>query len=149
MVRAFFSVRRATPEMTFQVFTRSRPRHPRPSARAASQNETSPSTIANPNPSASACQSQPVMIRLRTHSIMYETGLSVAAVWNQLDLDEVARRVHRRDEQEDEEHGEERLDRLARAGSVREPGAERAERERHDGPVDEEDGDPREVPTRT
>ena len=41
-----------------------------------------------------------------------------------------ARRVHRRDEEEDEEHGEERLDRLARAGAQREPGAERAEAER-------------------
>ena len=39
--------------------------------------------MTNPNPSASACQSQPVMMRLRTHSIMYETGFSVAAIRNQ------------------------------------------------------------------
>ena len=82
-VSAFFSVRHATPEITFQVVTRHvlviRVR----SAREARTNETSPSTIAKPNPSASACQSQPVMIRLRTHSIMYETGFSVAAMRNQ------------------------------------------------------------------
>ena len=38
--------------------------------------------IVKPKPSASAWTSQPVMIRLRTHSIMYETGLSVAAIRN-------------------------------------------------------------------
>ena len=42
-----------------------------------------PMMITKPNPRASACQSQPVMMRLRTASIMYETGFSVAAVRNQ------------------------------------------------------------------
>ena len=82
-VRAFLSVRRATPQITFHVLMAHvlviRVR----SARDASASETIPSTITKPNPSASACQSQPVMIRLRTHSIMYETGLSVAAIRNQ------------------------------------------------------------------
>src|SRR5262249_24061736 len=49
----------------------------------ASLSEMSPSAITKPNPSASAVQSQPVMMRLRTHSIMYETGFSVAAMRNQ------------------------------------------------------------------
>ena len=37
-----------------------------------------------PKPSASASPSQPVMIRLRTPSIRYETGLTVAASRNQV-----------------------------------------------------------------
>ena len=44
-----------------------------------------------------------------------------------VDLHEVPRRVHRRHEQEDEQHGEERLDRLARAGAQRHEGAEHPE----------------------
>ena len=41
-----------------------------------------PMMITKPNPRPNACQSQPVMMRLRTASIMYETGLSVAAMRN-------------------------------------------------------------------
>ena len=45
--------------------------------------ETIASTVAIPNPSARASASQPVMIRLRTHSIRYETGLTDARKRNQ------------------------------------------------------------------
>ena len=44
---------------------------------------TIPIRKAKPKPSPSACPSQPVMIRLRTHSIRYETGLMLATKWNQ------------------------------------------------------------------
>ncbi len=77
--------------------------------------------------SARASASQPMMMRLRTPSMRYETGLIVASVLNQSTTHEVARRVHRRDEEEDEEHREERLDRLARAGAERHEGAEHPE----------------------
>src|SRR5439155_12520691 len=53
-------------------------------ARPESVSATTAIPAAMPNPSASASPSQPVMIRLRTHSTRYETGLAVAASWNQL-----------------------------------------------------------------
>ena len=43
---------------------------------------TIPITAVTPKPSASACASQPTMIRLRTLSSRYETGLAVAASRN-------------------------------------------------------------------
>src|SRR4029079_14323403 len=49
-----------------------------PSAQPAAASDTTVSTIAIEKPSASASASQPVMIRLRTHSIRYETGLTEA-----------------------------------------------------------------------
>ena len=67
------------------------------------------------------------MIRLRTPSIRYETGLIVASDLEPVHRDQVARRVHRRDEQEDEEDREGRLDRLAGAGAQRHEGAEHPE----------------------
>src|SRR5207342_3523364 len=41
-----------------------------------SDSPTTAIAVAIPKPSASASASQPVMIRLRTHSIRYETGFS-------------------------------------------------------------------------
>ena len=52
------------------------------SAQAASTSETTAITAAMPKPSESALASQPVMIRLRTHSMRYEMGLSVASTRN-------------------------------------------------------------------
>src|SRR4249919_949388 len=58
-----------------------------------------------------------------------------------VDADEVARRVHRGNEQKDEENRKERLDHLPGTGAIREERAERTERERDDGTVDEENED--------
>src|SRR5919108_4701859 len=63
------------------------PRHARASlerrAKPASVSETSAIAAAIPKPSASASASQPVMMRLRTHSSRYETGFAVARARNQ------------------------------------------------------------------
>src|ERR1041384_1788581 len=48
----------------------------------ASETATAASTAAMPHPSTSASGSQPMMIKLRTPSKRYETGLTVAAVRN-------------------------------------------------------------------
>src|SRR5262249_2509320 len=53
------------------------------SARDASTTETAPIVSATAKARSSAVSSQPVMIRLRTPSIRYETGLIVAATLNQ------------------------------------------------------------------
>ena len=110
-------------------------------AQLAAMSATIASTIAIEKPSASARASQPVMIRLRTHSIRYETGLIEREKAEPRNGDQVARRVHRGDEEEDEQHGEEPLDRLPGAGAEREEGAERTEAHRDESRVDEQQGD--------
>ena len=139
-VKTFFIVRHATPCATGQNLMSAASLSL--SANAASTSETRAITSATPNPSASAFASQPVMIRLRTHSIRYETGLIVARNAEPVDGHQVPRSVHRRDEEEDEQEREEALDRLARAGAQGEEGAERAEAERDERREDEQDEDP-------
>ena len=83
------------------------------------------------------------MIRLRTHSIRYETGLIEARKRNQstairlrgVFIDEMKRKT--------KSSGKSALDRLARAGPQREERAERAEADRDERSVDEQQRDPR------
>src|SRR5688500_1276778 len=65
-------------------------------------------------------------------------GIRGRDVAEPVDVDQVPRRVHGREEEEDEEEGEETLDRLARAGAEREEEAERSEGDRdHRGEAEE------------
>ena len=97
-----------------------------PQRDAASDIATATAPIDTPKPSASACTFQPSMTRLRSPSIMYETGIERRGVAEPVRLDQVPRQVHRRDDDEEEEERELRLHGLAGARAERDPDAERS-----------------------
>ena len=129
-VKTMRIVRPATATATPSTLTTVPSARGAPSPRAPGAERQSVIAPANPKPSASAWPSQPVMIRLRTHSSRYDTGFAVASDPEPRHVDQVAGNRHRRDEQKNEEEWEHALNGLAGAGSQRDERAEAAEAER-------------------
>ena len=141
-VKTFFSVRHATPEATGESLLMSAASRSPASANAASAIATMPITTAIPNPSASACR-VPARDDQAAHALdQVRDRVDPGDEAEPLDLDQVAGRVHRRDEEEDEEQREDALDRLARAGAEREEEADRAEADRDTRREEQQHDDP-------
>ena len=94
---------------------------------------TTPIATANPKASASAWRVPPLDDQAAHALDQVRDRVQRRDGPEPVDLDQVARHVHRGEEQEDEQHGEEPLHGLARAGAQRGERAQRAEREHDQG----------------